>query len=178
MIWLLLIYTVPSDPSRLRATVWRVLKKVGAVYLRDGVAALPDRKETRTAFRTISDKIDEFGGQATVVEGASIDAVREASLIAHLTANREEEYAEVIREAKRLLAHVAHERDHRELRFAELEELEEDLGKLRRWATQIRSRDYFGTAGAERAEALLAQCDAALATFLEETYAATAEDGG
>src|SRR5438309_7457883 len=43
--WLLLIYTLPSQPSRKRAYVWRELKKVGAVYLRDGVAILPRRPD-------------------------------------------------------------------------------------------------------------------------------------
>ena len=47
--WLLLIYTVPAEPSRKRAAIWRELKKVGAPYLRDGVCILPERPETREA---------------------------------------------------------------------------------------------------------------------------------
>ncbi|WP_279580643.1 hypothetical protein [Fodinicola feengrottensis] len=31
--WLLLVYKVPSEPTRLRATVWRRLKGMGAIYL-------------------------------------------------------------------------------------------------------------------------------------------------
>jgi len=31
--WLLLVYRVPSEPTRLRAAVWRRLKSLGAVYL-------------------------------------------------------------------------------------------------------------------------------------------------
>ena len=178
MNWLLLIYTVPSDPSRLRATVWRELKKVGAVYLRDGVAVLPERDETRAAFRAIGDRIADFGGQATLVEGAVVNAEREATIIAQATRGREDEYAELASEAERFLGHVAHEREHREMRFAELEELEADLGKLTRWLAQIRNRDHFGAAGADHADALLVQCDTALAMFLQETYASTAEDGG
>ena len=50
-IWLLLVYTVPAEPSRLRAAVWRDLKKAGAVYLRDGVCVLPERDETLHALR-------------------------------------------------------------------------------------------------------------------------------
>jgi hypothetical protein len=173
-----LIYTVPSDPSRLRATIWRELKKVGAVYLRDGVAVLPDRDELRSAFRAIGDKIAEFGGQATLVEGAVIEAAREATIIAQAKSVREDEYAEIASDAERFLSHVAHERQHRDLSLAELEELEEDLGKLTRWLAQIRNRDHFGAAGVDRADALLARCDAALATFIEESYASTAEDRG
>jgi hypothetical protein len=176
--WMLLIYTLPSEPSRLRATVWRELKKVGAVYLRDGVAVLPDRDETRAAFRAIEGKIAELGGQVTLVEGAVIDAEREATIISQANGGREEEYAELASEAERFLDHIAHEREHRELRFAELAELEADLGKLTRWLAQIRNRDHFGAAGADRADALLAQGDAALVTFLEESYASTGEDGG
>ena len=59
--WLLLIYTVPSQPSRLRATVWRELKKAGAVYLRDGVAILPQRDETLAVFQAIAGRIGAFG---------------------------------------------------------------------------------------------------------------------
>src|SRR6478672_2839321 len=106
--WLLLIYTVPSQPSRLRSTIWRELKKVGAVYLRDGVAILPDRDEPRLAFHAIEHKIAEFGGQATLVEDAIIAAEREAAIIAQANSGREDEYAELASEAERFLSHVAH----------------------------------------------------------------------
>jgi len=175
MTWLLLIYTVPSDPSRLRATVWRELKKAGAVYLRDGVAVLPDRTETRSTFHAIAEKITELGGQATLVEGATLNPEREASLMAQANANRDEEYAEVLGEAKRFLEHARREREHRELTYTELEEIEADLGKLKRWVEQIRTRDYFGATTSDRLDMLLGECDAALAAFLEETYAQTEE---
>ncbi len=37
--WLVLVYRVPSEPTRLRATVWRRLKGLGAVYLQNSIAA-------------------------------------------------------------------------------------------------------------------------------------------
>jgi hypothetical protein len=178
MIWLLLIYTVPSEPARLRATIWRDLKKAGAVYLRDGVAVLPDRAETAASFRAIAEQITQFGGQATLVEGAGLDAAREATITAQATAHREEEYADVLHAAEGLLAHVRQEREHRSLTFAELEKIEADLGKLKRWLAQIRGRDHFGVAVADRADEVLQQCDAALAAILDDAYARTGEEGG
>ena len=74
--WLLLIYTVPAEPSRKRAAIWRDVKKVGAVYLRDGVCALPERQETTSAMRAIAARVEEFEGQATLVEAARLDAAR------------------------------------------------------------------------------------------------------
>ena len=58
--WLLLIYTVPAEPSRTRAFIWRELKKVGAPYLRDGVCILPERSETAAAARAIAAKVIPF----------------------------------------------------------------------------------------------------------------------
>ncbi|CAN5802663.1 hypothetical protein BH20ACT11_BH20ACT11_01270 [soil metagenome] len=36
-----MVYKLPSEPTRYRASVWRKLKGAGAVYLQNGVAALP-----------------------------------------------------------------------------------------------------------------------------------------
>lgn len=173
--WLLLIYTVPSEPSRLRATVWRELKKVGAVYLRDGVGVLPARPETTESFRAIAARIADFGGQATLVEDAKLDPARTRAIVDQANAARAEEYAEVGRDTEAFLAHVEREREHREFTFAEVEELEADLGKLRRWIDQIRARDYFGTGGAAAVDAVLTRGETALAAFLDEAYRHTEE---
>ena len=38
--WLVLIYRVPPEPTRLRSTVWRRIKSLGAIYLQNSAAAL------------------------------------------------------------------------------------------------------------------------------------------
>ena len=169
--WLLLIYTIPSEPSRLRATVWRALKRAGAVYLRDGVAVLPARPETAATFRAIAAQIEEFGGEATLVEDARLAAPRAAAIMASANTQREEEYAEVAREVERFLAHARRERQHRELTFAELEEIEADLGKLKRWFGQICDRDHFGAPSATRAGELVERCEAEMIELLDQAGA-------
>ncbi|MFC0860883.1 Chromate resistance protein ChrB [Sphaerimonospora cavernae] len=49
VMWMVLIYRVPSEPTRLRATVWRRLKRLGAVYLQNSAAALPHSPGTERA---------------------------------------------------------------------------------------------------------------------------------
>jgi len=169
--WLLLIYTVPAEPTRKRAYVWREVKKLGAVYLRDGVCILPERPETVIAARTIAAKVQEFDGQAMVVTGARLDAARAEAVVTQFKSARSSEYAEISREAERLLQHVARETEHREFTFAELEELEEDLTKLKRWMDQVQARDYFPDGSHRQAERLLERCDEALAEFLEQAAA-------
>jgi len=72
--WLLLIYTVPAEPSRKRAFVWRKIKRVGAVYLRDGVCVLPQTPAAESALSAIAQRILGFEGRATVVRDAQLEA--------------------------------------------------------------------------------------------------------
>ena len=171
--WLLLIYAVPAEPSRKRAAIWRELKKVGAPYLRDGVCILPERLETVERHGAVSAKVEGFGGDATLVSGARLGEARAAALVEQFRAARAEEYHEIAREADRLLEHVARETEHRQFTYAELEELEADLGKLRRWTDQVVARDYFDGGPPEDLAAALDRCERALGTFLE---AAAAQD--
>ena len=169
--WLLLIYTVPAQPTRKRATVWREIKKLGAVYLRDGVCVLPEQPTTMTNVRSLASRIEEMDGQACLVEGAQLDANRVEALEAEFRAGRAEEYVEIGREAEQLLAHIARETEHREFTYAELEELEQDLGKLKRWTDQVHVRDYFAESSYSNIQALLARCDSALEIFLDQASA-------
>src|SRR5579859_173480 len=89
--WRLLIYTVPSEPSRKRAFVWRELKKAGAVYLRDSVCALPELPAAAESLDAIASKVEEFGGEALLVPHAALpDKRAEAIVDASRTARREE----------------------------------------------------------------------------------------
>ena len=166
--WRLLIYTVPSEPSRKRAFIWRELKKAGAVYLRDGVCALPERQEAAEALAAVAAKVEEFGGEATVVAAAKLPSVRVQAIIEASRAARQQEYLDVADEAERFLEHVRRETEHREFTFAELEELEADLNKLRGWFEQIRRRDYFDVQEAGQVQAVLESCEEALNAFMEE----------
>ena len=173
--WLLLIYTVPAQPSRKRATVWREIKRLGAVYLRDGVCVLPEQPGTLTSLRGLADRIEEMEGDASIVQGGNLDPARTEALTAQFGAARAEEYSEITREADQLLAHIARETEHREFTYAELEELEQDLGKLKRWADQVRERDYFSESSFDNVERLLEQCERALEAFLDEASAETGD---
>ncbi len=168
--WLLLIYTVPAEPSRKRAAVWRELKRAGAVAVRDGVWALPERDDTRDRFQTIAAKVTNLDGQATLVEGALIGAERTADIVAAAQAGSAREYRELIDEAGHFLAHVQREQEHRNVNFHELEELAADLGKLRHWSEQVIARDYFSATGRTEVEQLFTQCDDILEAFLENAF--------
>ena len=64
--WTLLVYRIPSQPSRLRLQVWRKLQGLGAAYLQDAVCVLPARSDLQAEFEETAHAIREMGGTATL----------------------------------------------------------------------------------------------------------------
>jgi hypothetical protein len=168
--WVLLIYTVPAEPTRKRAFIWRELKKLGAVYLHDGVCGLPDGPESRQALLVVRDRVRAYEGQATVVEEARLDQESAERLLDQARSARQAEYAAVVEAAEEFLAHLRRETQHRSFTERELAGLEADLGKLHRWYEQIRGRDFVAVDAHEQAQTVLGACTEALDAFLDETY--------
>src|SRR5438270_455009 len=107
--WLLLIYTLPSQPSRKRAYVWRELKKVGAFYLRDGVAVLPRRPDLEDRLAAIAERIVEYEGTVDLIVAPHFPEGRRSELVARFNEERASEYREVYHACVRFLRDVLHE---------------------------------------------------------------------
>jgi len=171
--WLVLIYRVPSEPSRLRSAVWRRIKSLGAIYLQNSAAALPAGTGHERALRKLRSEILDMGGTAvllscTVLAGASevMDAFQAA---------RNDEYEEIVDRCEDFLAQVKKEHVAEHFTYAELEENEVDLAKLQNWFARVRQRDSFGAAGREAAEAALASCGQSLEDYAAQVYAVEAD---
>ena len=57
--WFVLVYKLPSEPTRYRASVWRKLRAAGAVYLQKGVAALPADPGAERVMRGVAQEVRE-----------------------------------------------------------------------------------------------------------------------
>src|SRR3712207_6465751 len=133
--WLILIYHLPREPSRHRVAVWRKLKTLGALYLQDGAAALPEDAVTREQLEWLQLRIEEAGGEATLWEALPNTVSENKTLVEAFRADREEAYGGLIEAAERLRRRAALGADGAPL----LEELE----KLEREFRAERRRDYF-----------------------------------
>jgi hypothetical protein len=171
--WLLLIYTVPSQPSRKRAAVWRELKKLGATYLRDGVAALPAVPRLADRLEAIAKRIEEYEGTADLVQIAPLRASRQAAILAQFQEERSAEYRELYHACVRFLRDVLQEVETDDFGFPDVGNLESELSRLTRYYEQIRERDYFGAVGADRVDEILRKCERAF-----EHFTSTASDRG
>jgi len=132
--WLILIYRIPREPSRPRVAVWRKLKALGALYLQDGVVALPDDAVTREQLEWLQLRVKEAGGEATLWEGQPNTRAESGQLVEAFRSSREAAYKDLIAKAERI---------RRKALMGNGQTLLEELVKLERAFRTERRRDYF-----------------------------------
>ncbi|MBO0747008.1 MAG: hypothetical protein J2O47_01590 [Acidimicrobiaceae bacterium] len=167
--WLLLVYRVPPEPTRLRAAVWRRLKGLGAVYLQNSAAALPATPANERALRKLRHEILEMAGTGVLLHCAALAG--EADILAAFQTARDDEYEEIVDRCQDFLVQVKKEHIAEHFSFAELEENDVDLTKLHTWYEKVRTRDSFDAAGRKAAEEALAACAEALEAYANQVYA-------
>jgi hypothetical protein len=171
--WLLLIYRVPPEPTRLRSTVWRRIKSLGAIYLQNSVAALPASTANERALRKLRREITDMSGTAMLMACSVLAG--EAEVRASFQAARNDEYEEIVDKCEDFLRQVQKEYDENHFTYAELEENEVDLVKLKNWFAKIIERDVFGASGRAACEQILEKCEQSLEAYAARVYAEEAE---
>jgi DNA-binding transcriptional regulator PaaX len=157
--WLLLIYRVPPEPTRLRSTVWRRIKSLGAIYLQNSAAALPASATAERALRKLRREIIDMSGTAVL-------------LSCRVLAGESEE---IVDRCVDFLQQVKKEYADNHFTYAELEENEVDLVKLRNWFAKVADRDAFGADGRQAAEKALEECSQSLEAYATRVYTEEAE---
>lgn len=173
--WVLLVYRIPSEPTRLRAGVWRKLKGHGAIYLQNSVAVLPDVGSHERTMRGLRAEIVGMGGSAQVLRIEAI--VGGADIVAIYNSARDDEYDELVDKCRDFLDELATETAASHFTYGELEENEEDLAKLRHWMGKIADRDVLAAPGSAAARAALAECQSGLEDFAHRVYGADPDAG-
>src|SRR5258705_11454784 len=102
--WLLLVYRVPSEPTRLRAAVWRRLKSLGAIYLQNSAAALPASIDAERALRKLRREILDMSGTAVLLSCLVLEG--EEGGMAAVQAAKNDEDAEIVGKGQDFLGQV------------------------------------------------------------------------
>lgn len=135
--WLLLLYKVPHEPTANRVSVWRKLKRLGAILLHDAVWILPPTPRTIEELRWLAAEIRERGGDALLWEASICPDGRggqDDGLVRRFLAQVEGAYADIL---------------------AELEHSRADLAGLAKRYQQARLQDYFRSPLGERVRSAL-----------------------
>lgn len=174
MEWLLFNYWLPPEPSRKRVFVWRQLKKIGALSTEGASWLLPRTEFLFEALTKIKRTVEEMEGTASLYIVNHSDETQEQRAVARFQKEREEEYLQIINECHKALKHIEREFQACEFNFEEVEELEGDLEKIRRWFSEARKRDFWETASLSDVEKMIGEVETGLAAFTQKTYDETA----
>ena len=168
--WLTINYSLPKEPSRVRVSVWRKLKKSGAVILGQSVWFLPVNEDNEVFLQKVSDEIIQSNGASYVMRMIPQDDSTSQRIVDAFNQARNEEYSELLEQCDSLLRELEKESGCGKFTFAELEENEDEFHKLIHWYQKITERDFHGASLRSSADEKLKQCQARLEAFSAEVY--------
>ncbi len=169
MKWLFISYTVPSNPSRARVFIWRELKKLGAINYQT-VWVLPYSKEIIDKVKSIEKTIENYGGQVLLLEGKVLEKADEEKILNAFIEARNKEYKEVIEKCEDFFKEISFEIERQNFIFAEVEENEEELEKLKAWLKKIEKRDFVNASLKKEAIENIKKCIRLFDEFSKRVY--------
>ena len=140
--WLLLVISLPTSSATGRMRIWRALKALGCVALRDGAYLLPAGPGRGEALRELAHECEREGGSAwlmTVIPDSADDDAAYRQLF-----DRSEQYAELRKSWKS---------ENRALRSLSMTELTRLKRRLEKELDALRASDFFPSEASVEAEA-------------------------
>lgn len=152
--WLVLAWRLPTGLGTQRVSLWRNLRKLGAVSLTPGAAVLPYQDELHEQLDWLAEEIEQSDGDAWVLPVGELNDAEERHIRNQMRAGREEEYAILAEEATDFL---------RQSRRApgvgsNGQQINKELLALQRRFRKIRQRDYFDASGRREAANRIDRC--------------------
>ena len=138
MEWIAISYSLPSKSSSPRVSIWRQLKRVGAVSPVGGVYILPAQGPCVEAFGWLAQQVRQAGGEAVVMHVGRFEGLTDQEAIALFRQVRQLEYAEIHEQADRIEAAIR-EPDDTEERMA----VKDELDRLQKQWADVARIDYF-----------------------------------
>jgi len=117
-------------------TLWRRLRRIGAISPKTGVYILPERDDCIESFQWLSQEVQQLNGEAIVMYVDRFDGLNNEQLIELFRAARTEDYTEIDAQAEELEAIASTE---------ENRQIQNTLAKLRKRYTEVTSIDFFDT---------------------------------
>ena len=176
--WLLVLYDVPSQPSRLKVRVWREFKSIGALYPQLSMCLIPDNIFNRERLAKIEDLIAK-NGKIMKLQSKSVSEDDQNNLLRIFRTERDKQYDEILEECQEFIDEIKSNIKNKKTVPEEVEEMHEVLDGLRRWLDRVKSIDWVEKpVAAIRVEKLLEKCQDSLDKFAEISHPKKSRDIG
>jgi hypothetical protein len=141
--WLLLLYGLPAKNGAVRVSLWRQLKRSGALALKTSAYLLPDVPEHAERFQWMAQQVRDGGGEASLIRATEVEGLANEQIVRLFNEARAEDYEEFIAELKPVgkARHGTKSNG--------------DLERLRARLQEIRQVDFFNCPRAQDAEMAL-----------------------
>lgn len=133
--WLLLLYRLPTKNSGARVSLWRQLKKSGALPFTTSASLLPDTAGHFERFQWLAQQVRGAGGEATLIRVTDVEGVSHADLVRQFNEARAKDYDLLSAELTKFIAAN---------RRKATDSFPADREKFVRQFEEIRRVDFFG----------------------------------
>ncbi|MGH7410881.1 MAG: chromate resistance protein ChrB domain-containing protein [Candidatus Methylomirabilis sp.] len=171
--WLVLIYSLPPEAGSSRVRIWRKLKKLGSVSLRNSAYLLPFDEERYEIVQWLCQEIQRAKGEVTLLKVERSENLSDDQVVALFQRARNEDYAELSAAAQGRLERLEGLPSKRVSQGAV--GLTDELMTFEKRLAELAEIDYFHAAGRREAEAILRRWRNALRESLGRTDIPTQE---
>ena len=172
MRFLFFSYTLPTKAAKGRVQVWRQLKKIGAISYR-AIWVIPYAKGRVSLLEALGNFVQSLEGESLVFEGKLLKEEDEKRVLEDLSESSRLEYGELIDKCVAYLKEIENETAAENFIFAEVEENDEELEKLKNWFKKIQKRQIVDLPIKGQAITAIRQCEDAFENFSALAYEKT-----
>jgi hypothetical protein len=126
--------------------------------------------ESVNELRKLIETIEGYKGEGMLVEGKALDKNQEERIHKAFIDSRNEEYHEVIEKCEDFFKEIKFEIERKNFIFAEVEENEEELEKLKQWLKKVEKRDFMKAPLRKTAIEKIKECEKVFDDFAKTVY--------
>ncbi|MHC4357186.1 MAG: chromate resistance protein ChrB domain-containing protein [Planctomycetota bacterium] len=155
--WLLFIYSLPLEASKERVRLWRKLKQLGSVALKNSVYILPHTETFYENFQWLKQEVQTVRGEATLLKVNHIEDVSNAEIVELFTNERDKDYTQIISDCEGLIRRL--KKLPQKESSIEQDILFKEFQKIRQRLKLVGEIDLFNAPLRTQANRLLEQCE-------------------
>src|SRR5437773_2068168 len=133
--WLFFMFQLPARRASQRVSIWRKLRKHGAVAWKNSAYVLPNTPANQEWFQWLAAEVRKYQGEASMIEVARVDAHTDRDVAALFNNERAREYERLIRDLRLCLKGATSRSAAQRLG---------DFARLNHRLNEIGATDFFG----------------------------------
>lgn len=161
----MVLYDIPSEPSRLKVRLWRDFKRIGAIYPPMSVCIIPDNKQNEHEIQRIINRVFK-DGRLMRIRGKSVGENDQTNILHMFRTARDKQYEEILEECQEFIDEIYLNIKSKKTTQEEAEEMEESLNGLKRWFDRVKTLDWGQKSNAAiKIEKSLEKCEEVMNKF-------------